>query len=169
MNIGPYTPLKLTRRCPLSLRSNLDNSLQNRHQHGCTGKSARPARTLFRTELAAALPLVPGDRVQLQQLMNLMINGIDAMKAVDGARQLAVKPQTAGVHQRFESGSAPRAAGGGPDIRGGLFDKASGADMGLSISGSIIESHGGQFWAAVNLPLGASFCFILRAQVEAHQ
>jgi C4-dicarboxylate-specific signal transduction histidine kinase len=109
-----------------------------------------------------------GDRVQLQQLMNLMINSSDAMKAVDGARQLAVKPQTAGVHQRFESGSAPRAAGE-PDIRGGLFDKASGAGMGLSISGSIIESHGGRLWTAVNLPRGASFCFILPTQVEAHQ
>jgi C4-dicarboxylate-specific signal transduction histidine kinase len=152
----------------LSLRRNLDDSLQNRHQHGCTGKSTRSALTLFRTELAAALPLVLGDRVQLQQLTNLMINGIDAIKAVDGARQLAVKPQTAGVHQRFESGSAPRAAGG-PDIRGGLFDKASGPDMGLSISGSIIESHDGRFWAAVNLPPGASFCFILPTQVKAHE
>ena len=168
MNIRLYTPLKLTRRCPLSLRSNLDDPLQNRHQHGCTGKSARSALTLFRTELAAALPLVLGDRVQLQQLIYLMINGIDAMKAVYGARQLAVKPQTAGVHQRFESGSAPRPAGS-RDIRGGLFDKASGAGMGLSISGSSIESHGGQFWAAVNLPLGASFCFILPTQVEAHE
>jgi phosphoglycerate-specific signal transduction histidine kinase len=167
MNIRPYTPLKLTRRCPLSLRSNLDDFLQNRYQHGRTGKSARPALTLFRTELAAALPLVLGDCVQLQQLMNLMINGIDAIKAVDGARQLAIKPQTAGV-QRFESGSAPRAAGG-PDIRGGLFAKASGADMGLSISGSINESHGGRFWTAVNLPLSASFCFILPTQVKAHE
>jgi C4-dicarboxylate-specific signal transduction histidine kinase len=168
MNIRPYTPLKLTRRCPLSLRSHLYDALQNRHQHGSTGESARSALTLFRTELAAALPLVLDDRVQLQQLMNLIINGIDAMKAVDGARQLAVKPQTAGVHQRFESASAPRPAGS-RDIRGGLFDKASGAGMGLSISGSSIESHGGQFWAAVKLPLGASFCFILPTQVEAHE
>jgi hypothetical protein len=120
MNIRPYTLLKLTRSFPLSLRSSLDDSLQNRHQHGCTGKSARSALTLFRTELAAALPLVLGDRVQLQH------------------------------------------------IRGGL-DKASGADRGLSISGSIIESYGGRFRAAVNLPLGASFCFILPTQVEAHE
>jgi hypothetical protein len=166
MNIRLYTPRKLTRAFPLSLRSHLDGSLQNRHQHGCTGKSARSALTLFRTELAVALPLVLGDRPQRQQLMSLMSNGIDAMKAVDGARQPAVKPQIAGVHQRFESGCAPRAAGG-PDVRGGL-DKASGADTGLSISGSIIES-GGRFWAVVNLPLGASFCFILPTQVEAHE
>jgi phosphoglycerate-specific signal transduction histidine kinase len=151
----------------LPLRSQFDDSLQNRHQHGDTGKSARSALTLFRTELAAALPLVLGNRAQLQQLMSLMINGIDAMKAVDGARQPAVKPEIAGIHRRFESGSAPRAAGG-PDVRGGL-DKAAGADTGLSISGSIIESYGGRFWAVANLPLGASFCFILRTQVEAHE
>jgi C4-dicarboxylate-specific signal transduction histidine kinase len=112
---------------------------------------------------------VPGDRVQLQQvLMKLTINGIDAMKAVDRARQLAVKSQTTGAHQRFESGFATRAAGG-PDIPGGLFDEASGAGMGLSISRSIIESHGGRLRTAVNLPRGASFCFILPTKVEAHE
>jgi len=87
-------------------------------------------KILLRAELAPDLPRVLGDRVQLQQvLMNLMINGIDAMKAVDGARELAVKSQAAeneqvsGVCQRFWRGSA--GAAGGPDLRCVLYHQIS--------------------------------------------
>ena len=72
-----------------------------------------------RTELAADLPQVMGDRVQLQQvMMNLIMNSIDAMKDVDGTRELAIKSQRTengeliGLCQRFRRGAA--AAAGGP-------------------------------------------------------
>ena len=75
-----------------------------------------------RTELAEDLPQVMGDRVQLQQvLMNLMMNSIDAMKEVDGTREITIKSQrgengaTAGVGQRYRRGAAP--AAGGPDLQ----------------------------------------------------
>src|SRR5467141_191951 len=103
-----------------------------------------------RTELAAELPAVMGDRVQLQQvLMNLMINGIDAMKDVDGARELAVKSQRAENEQ--------------------LQVSVSDTGVGLRISRSIIESHGGRLWAAENSPRGANFCFRPPTEAEARK
>jgi PAS domain S-box-containing protein len=127
-----------------------------------------------RTELAADLPQVMGDRVQLQQvLMNLMINGIDAMKDVDGARELVIKSQPAENEQLLVSVS---------DIGVGLplqqadqifnaffTTKSYGTGMGLPISRSIVESHGGRLWAAANSPRGAHFYFTLSANTRAHQ
>jgi C4-dicarboxylate-specific signal transduction histidine kinase len=127
-----------------------------------------------RTELAAELPAVMGDRVQLQQvLMNLMINGIDAMKDVDGARELAVKSQRAENEQLQVSvsdtgvGLPPRQA---DQIFNAFFTtKPHGTGMGLRISRSIIESHGGRLWAAENSPRGANFCFSLPTEAEARK
>ena len=127
-----------------------------------------------RTELAADLPQVMGDRVQLQQvLMNLMINGIDAMKDVDGARELVIKSQRAENEQLLLSVS---------DIGVGLplqqadrifnafvTTKPHGTGMGLRISRSIVESHGGRLWAAANSPRGANFYFTLSANTQGHQ
>jgi C4-dicarboxylate-specific signal transduction histidine kinase len=127
-----------------------------------------------RTELAADLPQVMADRVQLQQvLMNLMINGIDAMKDVDGARELVIKSQRAENEQLLLSVS---------DIGVGLplqqtdqifnaffTTKQHGTGMGLPISRSIVESHGGRLWAAANSPRGANFYFTLSANTQGHQ
>jgi PAS domain S-box-containing protein len=127
-----------------------------------------------RTELGADLPQVMGDRVQLQQvLMNLMINGIDAMKEVDGTRELIIKSQRTENEQVLVSVS-DTGAGLPPQQADQIFTaffttKQHGTGMGLRISRSIIESHGGRLWAADNSPRGASFYFTLPTKVEAHE
>ena len=102
-------------------------------------------------ELAADLPRVMGDRLQLQSvLMNLITNAIDAMKEVNGTRelddQLRVSISDTGVpSQQVEQ-----------IFNGFLTTKAQGKGMGLRISRSIVESHGVRLWAADNSPRGAS-------------
>jgi len=128
---------------------------------------------LVRTELEADTRRVMGDRVQLQQvLMNLMINGIDAMKDVEWARELAVKSQRAGNEQVLVSVS-DTGVGLPPQQADQVFNaffttKAHGTGMGLRISRTIVESHGGRLWAADNSPRGAGFYFTLPTKVEAH-
>jgi C4-dicarboxylate-specific signal transduction histidine kinase len=127
-----------------------------------------------RTELAGDLLQVMGDRVQLQQvLMNLMMNSIDAMRDVDGTRELVVGSQRAESGQVIVSvsdsgvGLPPRQA---DQIFNAFFTtKPHGTGMGLSISRSIIESHGGRLWAADNSPRGASFRLVLPTEVAAYE
>jgi NO-binding membrane sensor protein with MHYT domain len=127
-----------------------------------------------RTELAADLPQVMGDRVQLQQvMMNLISNSIDAMKDVDGTRELAIKSRRAENEQLVVTVS-DTGVGLPPQEAGQIFDaffttKVHGTGMGLSISRSIVESHSGRLWAAKNSPCGASFHIFLPAKVEAHE
>jgi C4-dicarboxylate-specific signal transduction histidine kinase len=121
---------------------------------------------LVQPELAANLPPVIGDRVQLQQvLMNLMMNSIDAMKDVDGKRELTIQSQRGEDGQVLISVSD---TGGGlpPQQADKIFNaffttKAHGTGMGLRICRSIIESHGGRLWAAEHSPRGAIFQFTL--------
>jgi len=127
-----------------------------------------------RTELAADLPQVMGDRVQLQQvMMNLFMNSIDAMKDVDGTRELAIKSQRAENEQLMVSVSDTGVglpAQQTDQIFNAFFTtKLHGTGMGLSISRSIVESHGGRLWAADNSPRGASFYLTLPTKVEAHE
>jgi signal transduction histidine kinase len=127
-----------------------------------------------RPELAADLPRVMGDRVQLQQvMMNLIGNSIDAMKDLDGSRELAIKSQRAENQQLMVSvsdtgvGLPPRQA---DQIFNAFFTtKFHGTGMGLSISRSIVESHSGRLWAADNAPRGACFHLVLPTQVAAHE
>src|ERR1700682_2370317 len=127
-----------------------------------------------RTELAEDLPQILGDRVQLQQvLMNLIMNSIDAMKEVEGTRELAIKSQRSENEHLLVSvsdtgvGLPPRQA---DQIFNAFFTtKPEGTGMGLRISRSIVESHGGRLWAADNSPRGASFYFTLPAKVEARE
>jgi len=124
-------------------------------------------------DLAADLPQVMADRVQLQQvLMNLMINGIEAMKDTDATRELGIRSQ------QTENGevvvSVNDSGVGLPSQTEQIFNaffttKPHGTGMGLRISRSIIESHGGRLWAAENSPRGASFCFTLPTNGEAHE
>jgi PAS domain S-box-containing protein len=127
-----------------------------------------------RTELAEDLPNVIGDRVQLQQvLMNLIVNGIDAMHDVDGPRELIIQSQRGEDGQVLISVSD---TGVGLPLQQAdkIFNaffttKTQGTGMGLRISRSIIESHGGRLWAADNSPCGATFQFTLpAATVAAH-
>jgi PAS domain S-box-containing protein len=124
-----------------------------------------------RTELAD-VPQVVGDRVQLQQvLMNVVANGIDAMKEVDGTRELAIKSQKAENGQLLISISdtgvgLPRQQV--DQIFNAFFTtKPHGTGMGLRISRSIVESHGGRLWAADNSHRGASFYITLPTRFEA--
>jgi C4-dicarboxylate-specific signal transduction histidine kinase len=115
-----------------------------------------------RTELAEDLPQITGDRVQLQQvLMNLMINGIDAMKDANGTRELAINSQRAENEQLMvsisDTGVGLPAKQTDQIFNAFFTTKTHGTGMGLRISRSIIESHGGRLWAADNSPRGASF------------
>src|SRR5258705_4936070 len=127
-----------------------------------------------RAELAADLPQVMGDRVQLQQvLMNLMLNGIEAMKDVDGTRELAIKSQRAENEQLLVSVS-DTGVGLPPQQADQIFNaffttKPHGTGMGLRISRSIVESHSGRLWAADNSPRGARFYLTLPAKMEARE
>jgi PAS domain S-box-containing protein len=124
-----------------------------------------------RTELEEDFPRVMGDRMQLQQvLMNLMMNSIDAMKNVNGTREITIQSQRADDGQVLISVS-DTGMGLPPEKAEQIFDaffttKAHGTGMGLRISRSIVESHGGRLWAANNSPRGARFAFTLPTKVE---
>ncbi|HWZ50764.1 MAG TPA: ATP-binding protein, partial [Granulicella sp.] len=127
-----------------------------------------------RTELAEDLPQVAGDRVQLQQVMaNLCINSVDAMKDVEGKRELIVTSQRA-ENEHLMVSISDTGVGLPSQQADQIFDaffttKPHGTGMGLRISRSIIESHGGRLWADDNSPRGASFYFTLPTQGEADQ
>ena len=123
------------------------------------------------TQLADGLPLIEGDRVQLQQvILNLIINAIEAMSGdSDGPRELLISTATGRPDGVLV---AVRDSGPGlpPASLERLFDafyttKPGGLGMGLSICRSIIEAHGGRLWASANLPRGAVFQFTAPAYV----
>jgi PAS domain S-box-containing protein len=123
----------------------------------------------IRTQLAESLPQVMVDRVQVQQvLMNLMLNGVEAMK--DAAGELVIKSQQTEDGQLLISVS-DSGVGIPSEHVNRIFDaffttKPHGTGMGLTISRTIIESHGGRLWARPNSGRGAMFCFTLPATVE---
>jgi PAS domain S-box-containing protein len=126
-----------------------------------------------RTELAADLPMVMGDRVQLQQvLMNLMINSIEAMKSVDGTRQLILISEPSDNGQLLvsvhDSGSGLPEGQADQIFTAFFTTKTYGTGMGLSISRSIIESHGGRLWAVNHSGRGASLQFTLPTTIAEH-
>ena len=124
----------------------------------------------LRMDLTASLPEVTGDRVQLQQiLLNLIINALDAMGAIADRPRIvrictkAIEPKSVLVAVE-DSG-----VGLDPERAARLFDafyttKPEGLGMGLSISRSIVEAHGGRLWATANEGPGATFQFTLPAQ-----
>jgi signal transduction histidine kinase len=122
-----------------------------------------------RTELAADLPKIMADRVQLQQvLMNLMLNGIEAMK--DSGGKLTVKSQPQDGHLQFSVSDTgvglPKEKEKMEQMFSAFFTtKAQGSGMGLAISPSIVQSHGGRLWATANDGPGATFCFTLPIRV----
>jgi PAS domain S-box-containing protein len=128
----------------------------------------------IRTELAADLPQVMADPVQLQQvLMNLMLNGIDAMKEVEGTRELTIKSQCGGDGE-LKILVSDTGVGLPPEQPEQIFNaffttKPEGTGMGLSISRSIVESHGGRLWATANSGRGATFHFTLPIDRKAQE
>jgi PAS domain S-box-containing protein len=147
-------------------RERLDVNEMIREMEILLHNEATQHSVLVQTKLAADVPLIVADRIQLQQvLMNLMINGIDAMKAVDGPRQLTLGTQNDSNEHLLVSvedtgiGLPPNQAG---QIFNAFFTtKEHGTGMGLRISRTIIEAHGGRLWATDNHPRGASFHFTL--------
>jgi C4-dicarboxylate-specific signal transduction histidine kinase len=125
----------------------------------------------FRSELAADLPPVMGDRVQLQQVfMNLMVNGIDALKHVDGTREVTIQSERTEDEQILlsvsDTGMGLPVTQADQIFEAFFTTKVQGIGMGLSISRSIIESHGGRLWAGNNHPRGASFYVTLPTKIE---
>jgi C4-dicarboxylate-specific signal transduction histidine kinase len=137
------------------------------------GEAARDS-IAFRAELAADLPPVKGDRVQLQQvMMNLMMNSIDAMKDLERPRELFIRSQRT-EDELLQVSVSDTGAGLPLQQAGQIFDaffstKLHGTGMGLSISRSIVESHGGRLWASNNSPRGATFCFTLPTKADTHE
>jgi C4-dicarboxylate-specific signal transduction histidine kinase len=124
-------------------------------------------RVLLQADLAGDLPLVLGDRIQLQQvLLNLIINAIEAMSgATDGPNELVVRSARDAANAVLV---AVNDSGPGLDLQSldRLFEafyttKTHGLGLGLAISRRIIEAHGGRLWATTNTPRGAVFQFTL--------
>ena len=120
-------------------------------------------------QLAEGLALIHGDRVQLQQVaLNLILNAVEAMSSVDGARrELSI---STGRRAADEVLVTVRDSGRGidPEHLERVFDsfyttKPGGIGLGLAICRSIVDAHGGRLWAAPNEPRGAAFHFTLPA------
>jgi signal transduction histidine kinase len=126
-----------------------------------------------RTELAADLPRIVGDRVQLQQVaMNLIVNGIEAMKDVEGIREMVIQSQRADNEQVLVSVSDTGIGLPAHQVEQ-IFDaffttKPHGTGMGLRISRSIVESHGGRLWADSSSGRGVTFYVRLPAAIAAN-
>ena len=137
-----------------------------------TEQELRSHDIALRTELDRTLPHVAGDRVQLQQvLLNLIVNAIEAMSGVhDRARELTIvsgQDDANGVQVEVRDSGT----GLDPERAERVFEafyttKAEGIGIGLSISRSIVEAHGGRLWASANEPHGAVFRFSLPVAEE---
>jgi PAS domain S-box-containing protein len=129
-------------------------------------------RVSVHTELADGLPLIRGDRVELQQvILNLVMNGIEAMQSVeDRPRELVIR-SIQDETQQVRVGVMDRGVGFSAENADRLFTaffttKSNGMGMGLSICRSIIEAHNGRLWATANAPHGATFQFTLPVSTD---
>jgi len=127
-------------------------------------------RVSIRTDLPKELPFILGDRVQLQQvLLNLVVNGMDAMNTVEESKRVLIICARHEIRDgRREALVSVRDSGTGfkSQEMDRLFEafyttKPQGMGMGLAISRSIIEAHGGRLWAEANQGPGATFLFTL--------
>jgi signal transduction histidine kinase len=132
-------------------------------------------RVTIRTDLPQDLPPVSGDRVQLQQvLLNLVMNGMDAMNSVEESKRVLIisgRRETRDGVSAVLIGVQDAGMGMKAEEMGQLFEafyttKPQGMGMGLAISRSIIEAHGGRLWAEPNKGPGATFSFSLPAAPE---
>jgi PAS domain S-box-containing protein len=132
------------------------------------GEATRHAVSI-RTDLAPDLPTITADRVQLQQvLMNLMLNGIEAMKETGGVLTVTSQPN---YDQPVLISVSDTGVGLPAEKSDQIFNaffttKPQGSGMGLAISRSIVLSHGGHLWATANQGRGAKFCFTLPTAPE---
>ena len=133
---------------------------------GLTRNEVLKNRVEVRTKLAERLPIIQGDRVQLQQVMlNLIVNAVEAMGQMNrGRRELLISTELEG------DGVLVAVRDSGPGLAESALERAfepfyttksSGLGMGLSICRSIVEDHGGRLWAAANEPKGAALQFTI--------
>jgi signal transduction histidine kinase len=153
-------------KAPLSINQTIQEVV------AIASSEAQRSQVTLLTELAPGLPSVVGDGVQLQQvILNLILNGRDAMRAVEGQpRELLISSRKTSPGEVFV---AVRDSGSGLDPRDAerIFDpffttKSEGMGLGLSISRTIIEAHGGRLWATPNDGRGATIQFTLPAGGE---
>jgi len=156
----------MTKRTEAS-REKLDVNETIRDVLALVGDEAKKNRVLIRTEFADDVFPILGDRVQLQQVvLNLVMNGMEAMSNVsENARELAITTRNVDPNQ-VQVTVQDSGKGLDPDTMPKIFDpfyttKPHGMGMGLSISRSILQAHGGQLWAAANDGPGTSFHFTL--------
>jgi len=134
---------------------------------GLTHSEAVKNGVSVRTQLAEGLPLIRGDRVQLQQvILNLILNAVQAMSGVsDRSRELLISTE-----REASGGLLVTVQDSGPGLSPESFDrlfdafyttKASGMGLGLSICRSIVEAHGGQIWASRDVGRGATVQFTI--------
>jgi PAS domain S-box-containing protein len=150
----------------------LDLNVIIRQVLALVGDQAKRNNVMIRTQFANELFPVPGDRVQLQQVvMNLVMNGMESMSSIaDRARELVIA--TRNVHgDQVQVSVEDSGAGVDPDAIPKIFDpfyttKPGGMGMGLSISNSIIKSHGGRLWAVAKDGPGTVFHFTLPKRHE---
>jgi predicted ATPase/signal transduction histidine kinase len=150
-----------TKMAPLNLNEVLSEAM-TLVQHELSS-----SRVALRMEHASALPVILADKVQLQQvILNLVINGIEAMQSVtDRPRELVIRSEQDDA-RKVRVTVTDCGVGFSADNAGQLFNtffttKSSGLGMGLSICRSIIELHGGSIWAVPNVPHGATIQFTL--------
>jgi len=126
----------------------------------------------LRMELAPALPMILGDRIQLQQVMiNLVMNGAEAMQSVtDRPREMVIRSaqdETEEVRVSVTDCGVGISAENADRLFNPFFTtKSSGMGMGLSICRSIMQAHGGRLWATANIPHGATFQFTLPVNAD---
>jgi C4-dicarboxylate-specific signal transduction histidine kinase len=135
---------------------------------------ARRNRVALKQQLKQDLPHVHGDRVQLQQvILNLIINGLEAIaKSKNGTRELSVMSDQDEDKVRIavsDSGEGLDSANLERVFDAFFTTKPDGMGMGLAISRTIIESHGGRLWATSNSPHGAVFQFTLPTNAGEHR
>jgi len=159
------------KKAPLS-DERLDINAAIREVIELTGNEATKNSVLVQTDLAEGLPLVQGDRVELQQvILNLIVNALEAMSGMsERSRELQI---SAGTTESGDVLVSVRDSGPGlaPAALEHLFKafyttKPNGLGMGLSICRSIIEAHGGRLWASANSPRGAVFHFTLPSKLD---
>ncbi len=152
-----------------SMHESVDLNEASREVIALSSSELQRHRVILRSEFAEDLPLVRGDRVQLQQvILNLLLNASEAMSAVDD------RPRQLVIRTKRDEGELVRLAvqdagvGFEPEVVDKLFEafyttKTGGMGIGLSVSRSIIENHHGHLWAMRNDGPGATFAFTIPA------
>ena len=127
---------------------------------------------VLRTELSSDERPVLGDRVQLQQvLLNLIMNGVEAMRETERTRELSVSSTLAEPPSSVRVAVRDTGTGFDPEVAERMFQpffttKPDGTGMGLAICRSIVEAHGGRLWVSPRAPHGADVCFTVPLWAE---